>query len=227
MQIRQPVPPPEPAPKPVIVSDPGSNTYTVTAPLTARDVAAIKARREELSDQLTSASGRRSKLVSQLNGTNNEIARRGLEERITILDKRMVQLESDIAATGQQLTSAPAGLVATTESARRIAGLGSGQITALSIVFTVIVLGPLAIAAAIIMLKRSNKPALPPAAFTQTAERLERLEQSVDTIAIEIERISEGQRFVTKLLSEGSAQIALPGPRQGQHARIGAPAESE
>jgi hypothetical protein len=31
----------------------------------------------------------------------------------------------------------------------------------------------------------------------------------VDTIAIEIERISEGQRFVTKLLSEGQKVPAL------------------
>jgi len=32
--------------------------------------------------------------------------------------------------------------------------------------------------------------------------RLERMEQALDTIAIEVERISEGQRFTTKLLSE-------------------------
>ena len=32
--------------------------------------------------------------------------------------------------------------------------------------------------------------------------RLERLEQAVEAIAIEIERVSEGQRFVTKMLSE-------------------------
>ena len=32
--------------------------------------------------------------------------------------------------------------------------------------------------------------------------RLERLEQAVESIAIEIERVSEGQRFVTKMLSE-------------------------
>lgn len=31
--------------------------------------------------------------------------------------------------------------------------------------------------------------------------RLERMEQALDTIAIEVERISEGQRFTTKLLS--------------------------
>ena len=32
--------------------------------------------------------------------------------------------------------------------------------------------------------------------------RLERIEQAVDAIAVEAERISEGQRFTTKLLSE-------------------------
>jgi hypothetical protein len=36
---------------------------------------------------------------------------------------------------------------------------------------------------------------------TASAERLQRIEQAVDAMAIEIERISEGQRFTTKLLS--------------------------
>jgi hypothetical protein len=52
------------------------------------------------------------------------------------------------------------------------------------------------------MMKRASRPAASSAVFTETAQRLERLEGSVDAIAIEIERISEGQRFVTKLLSE-------------------------
>lgn len=33
-------------------------------------------------------------------------------------------------------------------------------------------------------------------------ERLARIEQAVESIAIEVERISEGQRFTTKLLAE-------------------------
>lgn len=33
-------------------------------------------------------------------------------------------------------------------------------------------------------------------------DRLARIEQAVDAIALEVERISEGQRFTTKLLSE-------------------------
>jgi len=35
-----------------------------------------------------------------------------------------------------------------------------------------------------------------------TDARFERMEQAVEAIAIEMERVSEGQRFVTKLLSE-------------------------
>ena len=37
----------------------------------------------------------------------------------------------------------------------------------------------------------------------QLLARVARIEQIVETTAIEIERISEGQRFTTKLLSEG------------------------
>jgi hypothetical protein len=33
-------------------------------------------------------------------------------------------------------------------------------------------------------------------------ERLTRIEQAVDAIAVEVERISEGQRFTTKLLAD-------------------------
>lgn len=36
--------------------------------------------------------------------------------------------------------------------------------------------------------------------------RLERMEHAVDAIAVEIERISEGQRFTTKLLSERTSR---------------------
>ena len=34
------------------------------------------------------------------------------------------------------------------------------------------------------------------------AGRLERIEHAVDAVALEVERIAEGQRFTTKLLSE-------------------------
>jgi hypothetical protein len=44
-----------------------------------------------------------------------------------------------------------------------------------------------------------------PAMRVRFRERLERIEQGMDAIAIEVERVSEGQRFVTRLLSERNA----------------------
>ncbi len=52
----------------------------------------------------------------------------------------------------------------------------------------------------------SNRPAIPP----EVGTRLERMEQSIDAIAVEVERISEGQRFTTKLLAE-TTKTPLPG----------------
>ena len=45
-----------------------------------------------------------------------------------------------------------------------------------------------------------------------SAERLERIEHAVDAIAVEVERLGEGQRFVSKLMSERQPErAALPG----------------
>lgn len=42
----------------------------------------------------------------------------------------------------------------------------------------------------------------------EVSSRLERMEQAIDSIAVEVERISEAQRFTTKLLSEKSRSYA-------------------
>jgi len=52
-----------------------------------------------------------------------------------------------------------------------------------------------------------------------TTDRIARIENAVDTIALEAERISEGQRFVTRLMGE-SRQLGVgvetpDGVRQG------------
>ena len=39
-------------------------------------------------------------------------------------------------------------------------------------------------------------------ALPDVTARLERMEQAIDSIAVEVERIAEGQRFTTKLLSD-------------------------
>jgi hypothetical protein len=45
--------------------------------------------------------------------------------------------------------------------------------------------------------------------------RLERIEQAVEAVAIEVERISESQRYLTKLMAEPKA---LPGARGSANA---------
>ena len=60
----------------------------------------------------------------------------------------------------------------------------------------------MAIACARSIWKRGSMPrALPD---RDTTARLERMEQAMDAIAIEIERVSEGQRFVTRLMADGN-----------------------
>jgi hypothetical protein len=53
---------------------------------------------------------------------------------------------------------------------------------------------------------QSRNPQIP----SEVAARLERMEQAIDSVALEVERISEGQRFTTKLLSEGNRASAAP-----------------
>ena len=52
--------------------------------------------------------------------------------------------------------------------------------------------------------------AQPHAISADVMARLERMEQGIDAIAVEVERISEGQRFTTRLLSERSPDAASP-----------------
>jgi hypothetical protein len=46
----------------------------------------------------------------------------------------------------------------------------------------------------------------PPKSIVAMDERLARMETAIESMAIEVERISEGQRFVTRLLAEREQQ---------------------
>ena len=69
------------------------------------------------------------------------------------------------------------------------------------IVFTLFVLSPIAVSISRMFWKRGSMPRYV-APSPENTQRLERMEQAIDSIAVEVERISEGQRFTTKLLSE-------------------------
>jgi hypothetical protein len=59
--------------------------------------------------------------------------------------------------------------------------------------------------------RKMDRESLQPKIPLELQGRLERMELALDSIAVEVERISEGQRFTTKLLSE--RQQSLP-PKQ-------------
>ena len=52
--------------------------------------------------------------------------------------------------------------------------------------------------------RRIDRTSGAPLASNEVAGRLERMEHAIDAIAVEVERISEAQRFTTRLLSERS-----------------------
>ena len=67
---------------------------------------------------------------------------------------------------------------------------------------TALVSGTFLVALTIVMLLRRRQPVADPKALADVAARLHRIEQAIDTIAIEVERVSEGQRFTSRMLAE-------------------------
>jgi hypothetical protein len=65
----------------------------------------------------------------------------------------------------------------------------------------------------ITFIRRRSKQSLPPAEIMarldQIADRLGRLENAVDSTAVEVERISEAQRFTARVLAERSVTPSL------------------
>jgi hypothetical protein len=201
-------------PTSITITGSDGSTQTLQIPLTRQDIAEIRAQRRELSNQLTSAEDRRHRLAEEILKTPTGASRSGLEQRMAVLDKRIVQLESDIAATGRQISAAPAGLTTSTESSR--GGDMPDNVAAMTGAIIVFVFFPIALAISRWIWKRSGKgPAVVAQLPAETGQRLERLEQGVEAIAIEIERIAEGQRFVTKILSEGKAPERIGAAREG------------
>jgi hypothetical protein len=132
-----------------------------------------------------------------------------------VLDARIARLESDIAENGEALAS-----IAARRAVAETRGVASGSnnrsgdrfmdnLVPMVVVFTLFVLTPIAVSISRMFWKRGSMPARA-AQSPENAQRLERMEQAIDTIAIEMERVSEGQRFITRILSEGRASVALP-----------------
>lgn len=61
------------------------------------------------------------------------------------------------------------------------------------------------------LVRRWDRAGALPAAQPDTTARLERIEQAIDAMSVEVERIAEGQRFVTRLMTDRAPErVALP-----------------
>lgn len=209
LQATQPPAPPAAPPAP------GGELVMTTAPsgeligrvLSGREIRALRDQRSELSSQLTSAANRRADLAKELESATGS-NRAGIEGRIELLDKRILDIESEIAATGRVLAASLAN--------PQTSDTGKEPVdeTAIAVVFTIFVLAPIAIAMARLLWKRASSPKSQPSFERENNERLQRLEGAVDSIAIEVERISEGQRFVTKLMAGQQDRAKIESSRE-------------
>lgn len=202
--------PPQAAQGPQVAQTPRAPTtpepYLVRPPRTGDEVSALRIRLDDLRRELQDAASRRRTVSEQLRSTDSK-ARPGLEERLGVLDARIVQIEKDISAS--QLALANAEPIALVEARREtpdpnlIVQRVTDDLVPIVAILTVFVFAPFTLAISRFFWKRATSGRARPAlADTATQQRLEQLQQSVDTIAIEVERISEGQRFVTKLMNE-------------------------
>jgi hypothetical protein len=174
--------------------------------LSGADIRGLRSKLDDLRESLQDAASRRRTVSDQLR-TADEASRPGLVQRMGELDSRIISIEREITATGQQLAAAPPSLLAetappTASDAFHLANRISDEIVPLVAIFTVFVLAPIALAMSRFIWRRAAGAPRVAAPDHATQQKLDHLQQAVDTIAIEVERISEGQRFVTRLMNE-------------------------
>ena len=223
--MQTPTPTAPPAPRVTVVQDAGARYYL--PPRNRAEYDAIVRARSQMSDQLISARDRRTELAKQYENASGA-NRTGLEAQLRVLDDRIVQLETDIMMSGRAITD-PRAVAAVAQvppsrgpfSRGAFPGFDRGPALALSMAAILFVLAPMALAVSRLLWRRASRPAVAPG-WTDNSARFDRLEQAVDAIAIEIERVSEAQRFMTRIMTERagtSAASAESGPAlngQGQ-----------
>ena len=181
---------------------------TVQAPAIAsgeaRDPAALykalRAQRRELTQQLDELETARQSLTMQLQRAPAGIQRQGLETRVMDLDARISAVDKAIAASQTEMSNVAGIPGAVVEEPREIRQGPPEEAFVLGTVFMLVVLLPLSIAFARRIWKRgatavSSMP-------RELMDRLGRIEQASEVTALEVERIGEGQRFLTRLLTE-------------------------
>jgi hypothetical protein len=175
---------------------------------------ALRAQRRELTRQLETLESTRRQISSELQDeTINAADRAGLQTRISGVDQQIASLDKEIAASNAQVAKAASVPGAIVEEPPPYKHGPPEEFYVLSGVFLVVVLFPISVAFARRIWRKSA--AVVTAFPKELTDRLFRLEQTVESSAVEIERIGEGQRFLTRLFTEGAGARALGSA--GQH----------
>jgi hypothetical protein len=188
--------PPEPG-----TPGPSQSSRTPVADLIKGTYGELQSRHEQLKDQLEDMTERREELSQQIQQKSGN-DRAGLETRLGVLDQRLIDLEADLNVVGRQVAlTAPA---APPEPNTRIEYRGYDDEAMFAAGFTG---AGLMLALFVPFLIRSfwrRRKVMQPMAAQPAigAERIDRMEQAIDSIAVEIERVSENQRFMTRLMTE-------------------------
>ena len=178
--------------------------------------------RDELNDQMERLKNERRDITNRLQGEEGEQAisaadKSGLEKRLTTLDGRIEALDKQIATADAQVASAAAVPGAIVERPPEVRHGPPEEVFILGGIFMFVAIFPISIAFARRIWRRSAAAmaTLP----HDIVERFTQIDQAVESIAVEVERIGEGQRFITRVLSE-QKQPALAEPaRSGVEVR--------
>ena len=173
------------------------------APISPEQAAFLRARRDALSNQLESVQGRRDEVADQLrNDETQAIEKPGLQERLRVLDDRLIQIEQEISVNSEQLANAPPRNEQTT-GAPALRGGGQRRFDGnMFMGLSFLLLVPFAWQLA----RRFFAPPRGPtriemAEMAALKERMTQLDGAVDAVALEVERIGEGQRFLTQAMT--------------------------
>ena len=185
---------------------------------------AFEASRRELSNQLEGLEGRRRELNGELTSDSppTGVSKTGIEARVVEVDKRIADIEKQIASADLQVARAAAVPGAVVQHRDPPRQGPPEEVFILSGIFIFVCLLPISLAYARRIWRRgaSAVTSLP----LDLMDRLSRLDQAVDSIAIEVERIGEGQRFVTRVMTENTAARAVGG---GAAVPVDVPARAE
>lgn len=198
---------------PVIVAPaiPQAPIATTGGPTAAWESA--RAVRNELRNQLDRLVEQRHSMLRELE--DHDVAgpaTAGMQTRIQGLDARIAQLDIAIAQADANVAAAAAVPGAVVEPPESIREGPPREVFFMVPPLLAIVFFPMALAMARRIWKKTtgHAPAsLPP----DLGDRLSRLEAMGETTALEVERIGEGQRFVTRLLTERGTGLVGEGEK--------------